>query len=475
MPRKPKQEKLTITVVVNGTPIAVALHPPTAARKSWYAYWNGLVASKSTGQHKLADAIIAAESMAKSGGKRGRLVDTVLSNEEFEEIQRVHYHRKKDPAAKVRAEKSLQSCLEAVYAFKEISGLDAITRATPDDCAAFQRKALALPKNALRPYPNGKKEIACYSPNTVVKWSVALQAAWERACKVGGKKCVRGVVDDNKLLAENPWKQFTWIEGYERPIRQFDAQELVSLLKFLDQKWPGVTVASRYAKVLLWSWGRREEIAGLTWPQLRIVGHEYHFQTVGKWGVKKWFRIPDVLHGELESIRTDSLYVFGAYNGQLRRFHEKSTRPGTAKAVSAEFNPVCLGDWFHERLTDWSKSLAKGHAYTHVFRKTALQYARSGEDARCKVAKDARVSEDVMMTYYVEETDPELREASNRTFNRLVASLPRHVAEMYGYAVMKPDVAGIEKKLAAAIADKNWPLVAELSALLARKPGHEIL
>ena len=34
MPRKPKLEKKTITVVVNGTPIAVTLHPPAGARKS---------------------------------------------------------------------------------------------------------------------------------------------------------------------------------------------------------------------------------------------------------------------------------------------------------------------------------------------------------------------------------------------------------------------------------------------------------
>ena len=472
MPRKPKQEKETITVVVNGTPVAVILHPPSKTRKAWYAYWNGQVASKSTGQRNLKDAMIAAENMVKSVGRRATLQDAVLTDEEFVEIQRVHYRRRQDPAAKVRAEKSLQSCLEAIAAFKEISGLQSITVATPDDCAAFQRKALSLPKNTLRPYPNSKEEIPCYSPNTVVKWSVALQAAWERVCKTGGKKCVRGVVEDTKLLTENPWKQFTWIEGYERPIRQFDAEELVSLVDYLDQKWSGVTVASLYAKVLFWSWGRREEIASLTWPQLRQVGREFHFQTVGKWGIKKWFRIPDGLLSELNDIRTsDGIHVFGAYSEQLRRFYKQSVRPGTAKAVSKEFNPICLGDWFHERLADWSKSLSKGHAYTHVFRKTSLQYARSGEDARHKVAKDARVSEDVMMTHYVEETDPELRDASNRTFCRILASLPSSVAQRYGHFEIEVDVAGLEAKVQAATAEKNWPLVAELSALLARNHG----
>ena len=60
MPRKPKLEKQTIAVIVNGTPVAVTLFPPTDSRKSWYAYWTGLVASKSTGHRKLADAVVAA-------------------------------------------------------------------------------------------------------------------------------------------------------------------------------------------------------------------------------------------------------------------------------------------------------------------------------------------------------------------------------------------------------------------------------
>ena len=86
MPRKPKVEKQTITVMVNGTPVAVVLHPPTAARKSWYAYWNSLVTSRSTGQRKLEDAILVAENMVKNGGKQPTLADAVLTDEEFEAI-----------------------------------------------------------------------------------------------------------------------------------------------------------------------------------------------------------------------------------------------------------------------------------------------------------------------------------------------------------------------------------------------------
>jgi len=393
MPRKPKFEKKTITVVVNDSPVTVILHPPTDSRKSWYVYWNGLVASKSTGQRSLADAMLAAEHMVRNGGKPARLADAVLSDEEFEEIQRVHYGRKQDPAAKVRADKSLFQCLNAISAFRGITGLKPITVATADDCAAFQRKALKLPKNWRLKYPKSKKNPKTVSPNTVLKWSRALQAAFDRANKCAGRKCVRGVVSEAKLLPQNPWNQFPWIEGRERPLRQFDADELLELLKYFESKWAGVSVASSLVKVALWSSARKEEITGLKWKSLRIVGDEYHFTIVGKWGVERWFRIPANLYLDLTTTRTDSPFVFAAYTDQLRRFHKTSKRPGNANRVRTVFKPACLADWLSDRLGDWSATLAKGHAYPHVFRKTGLQYARSGEDANRQVAKDARVSE----------------------------------------------------------------------------------
>ena len=114
MPRKPKVEKQTITVVVNGKPVAVILHPPTGTRKSWYAYWPGLVTSKSTGQAKLEDAVVVAEDMVKSGGKKATVADAVLTDEEFEPIQRPTSVQDSDPPAKAQAAKSLESCLDAI-------------------------------------------------------------------------------------------------------------------------------------------------------------------------------------------------------------------------------------------------------------------------------------------------------------------------------------------------------------------------
>jgi hypothetical protein len=59
---------------------------------------------------------------------------------------------------------------------------------------------------------------------------------------------------------------------------------------------------------------------------------------------------------------------------------------------------------------DWSKSNLKGPAFVHIFRKTTLQHARRGEDIARQIARDAMVSESVLMTNYVKETDEEMRQ-----------------------------------------------------------------
>ncbi len=85
MPRKPKIEKQTITILVNSIPITVTLHPPTRNRKSWYAYWTGLVTSRVSAHQRhwifrgrpLGGRAIEPTAMRKwmgsSGSKRGRV------------------------------------------------------------------------------------------------------------------------------------------------------------------------------------------------------------------------------------------------------------------------------------------------------------------------------------------------------------------------------------------------------------------
>jgi integrase len=272
------------------------------------------------------------------------------------------------------------------------------------------------------------------------------------------------VVDAEKLLTSNPWNQFTWIEGTKRPIRQFDGSELLSLLDHLETKWGGVPIAATAAKVFLWSGCRKLEIAGLLWDSLRLVGNECHFEIVGKWGVERWFRLPEAVYQELLGYRTQSPFVFDAYNEQLRHF--RARKANLITGLGAEFSPDSFGDWFYNRVAEWSKASAKGHANVHVFRKTTLQHARRGEDINRQVAADARVSESVMMTNYVKESDEEMRQRSNRTCSRIIASLPAEVAQRYGH--VRDARSELEDRLRAALDGRDWALASELAARLAR-------
>jgi integrase len=340
-----------------------------------------------------------------------------------------------------------------------------ITQATADQCAAFQFKARTLPKNFQQQHPRSRKpdEVSRISSNTVLKWSRSLQAAWQRVNRKAEKKCVRGVVDPSKLIDGNPWNEFTWIEGVEKPVRQFNFDELLSFLGYLETEWAGVTAAAVLAKVYLWSACRQEEVTSLTWDGYRHLDGEHHFEFTGKRGVRRWFRVPEGLYRELLSIRTGSPFVFAAYNRQLREFHQRSSRPHNALKVGAEFKPLSLGDWLYDRLADWSATSPGGHAHPHIFRKTALQQAWVGDEkADEQVARDAGVGRKVMMVHYLQV----LREKSNRTFHRILAALPSEVARRYGYADEEPS---LEKQLERAVEARAWDVVARLSARLAEK------
>jgi hypothetical protein len=152
---------------------------------------------------------------------------------------------------------------------------------------------------------------------------------------------------------------------------------------------------------------------------------------------------------------------------ERRQHHERTSRRGYAQRVGAEFSAKCLGDWFADRIDAWSATLPNGPAHTHVFRKTSLQYVRSGEDLNRQVAMDARVNESVLMTSYVKETDELLRQASNRTFARILASLPPDLARRCGHVEASEN---IEEQIRRAIDRKDWPEAAKLTTRLARQP-----
>ena len=468
MPRKPRLKKERITVVMNGEPIVITLHPPMDSRKAWYAYWNGLSYSKSTGTTHLEDAVKIAESMLRNGGEIITASEFVMSDEDFELIQRVHFTRKSDPDALRRSNKSLTSCLDAMLAFKQITGISRVVSATPDDCARFQREALLKPKSWRLTYPNRRKgDVPLLSPTTVEKWSRGLQAAFERANRNAGKKCVRGVVDENQLLKSNPWQQFTWIEKRKRPIRQFNDHELISILDYFKDRWLLVPIAAVAIKVCFWTWTRVYELVNLKWEDLRVVGKEHHFRIIGKQGIEKWARIPNELYSELASFRSKSQFVLAAYTDQLRFHHLQGANPLFASNVSKEFQPQLLIDWLQARIKNWAEAGGHPHAYPHVFRKTALKRARLGEGRLAEIAVDAKLSASVLVSNYAPDDDELMRQASNRMFVRLIEGLPEQVALRYGYSVQAPSNSPLERARKA-LEVGDWKLLSDLAAELAK-------
>ena len=267
------------------------------------------------------------------------------------------------------------------------------------------------------------------------------------------------------LAAQNGRLHFTWIDGTAPKKWHLSDEELLSILDYLEGRWPSVTAGALFAKTSLWMWARRAEVASLRWENLRIVGNEHHFDFIGKWGIRKWARIPTGLYQELLMVRTDSPYVFASYTEQLREHYQQSARPQTAKKVGLEFDPELLYGWFHTKIKKWAEVTGRERASHHSFRKTALQTARRGDDRNGQVAQDAKVTEAVMMRHYVDETDEELRQASNRTYFRLVAAISPQVAQRYGFRADEEGVS-LEDQLAAAVKAKDWLLAKELLARL---------
>jgi hypothetical protein len=71
------------------------------------------------------------------------------------------------------------------------------------------------------------------------------------------------------------------------------------------------------------------------------------------------------------------------------------------------------------------------------------------------------------MTNYVKETDEEMRQRSNRTYSRILASLSPEVARRYGYEPAPVDP--LAQRLAEAIAAQNWALANAITAELAKR------
>ena len=80
------------------------------------------------------------------------------------------------------------------------------------------------------------------------------------------------------------------------------------------------------------------------------------------------------------------------------------------------------------------------------------------------------ITESVMHGHHVDEMDEELLLKSNRTFDRIVSSLPAEVAERYGYCPGQEGT-GMDALVKAAIDRQDWDGATELITRI-KKNGH---
>ncbi len=478
MPRKPKPpQKQTINVVIDGAAIPVSLYPPTGKKKSWYAYWPGLLnGARTTGHADLEQAKATADTMVRSfaaggAGDKPTPADLVMTDAEFDATQRAYY--KVDPATGKPADEgqalSYRDYNEAVRAFRELTKVAPIATATPRDCARFQELAKRLPRNWRSKHPRSKENQPTLSENTIYKWSRALRAAFERCNRNNQEDCVRSEVPEEKLLDFNPWHRFRWtVDGSPRTIRQFDAGELNGLLDYIAKELPGVTVAATVAKVFVWSGARRKHVTRLSWSAYKPVNGEHHF-ILGKLKGRKrrWVRVPDALYAELRAIQVPGNdYLFAGYLDQLRDHHATAGNTRALQLVGDTFKPAALGEWMYGLIKDWSATLAGGSAYLHTFRKTFFQFAEEAEaEGDRATAEDAGLTPRVLGAY-VDPSDRLLHKKANATYRRLLAGLPEAVLVRYGCPPPPPSDLLLLAKLKEATEAGDFPLVGRLAAEL---------
>ena len=100
-----------------------------------------------------------------------------------------------------------------------------------------------------------------------------------------------------------------------------------------------------------------------------------------------------------------------------------------------------------------------------------MQLAYRGGLADTMIATDASITESVMHGHYVDEMDKKLLLKSNRTFDRIVSSLPAEVEERYG-SLPGQEGTGLDALVKAAIDRQDWDGATELITRISEKNGH---
>lgn len=240
--------------------------------------------------------------------EREKQEKAVLTWEEWDAIQVRHFAKKKNQKGAV---KTLEECRKAQRLFIKFTGADSASTVDADmaensmhECGGTQSK---LGEN--------------YTANGIRKTLSHMSASFNRCRRTAGKKCVRGVVAQGKLLMVNPYEEVQWVEADDPDPRHFNRDELRAFLnwKYLAAcPWPpssprhrsGQGAASK--KCTLFDWIDREGF--VTIPDGEA-----------KWAKGRVIRLPATLLADMGRFRTAAPYVWAGYVDQLRAYHRLLT------------------------------------------------------------------------------------------------------------------------------------------------------
>lgn len=423
---KAKPKWKPISVERDGEILTVYLHPPGTFRNPNHWAWS-CAKLKVHGRSLKVETFSAAKErvIAWFKGEPARKEwekqeTSVLTWEDWDAIQVEHVRLRSsdDSDLKRRAERTLQECRNAQRLFVAITKAESATSVDPDTVARFQREC------AKRESKYGKP----YGATTIRKTISHMSASFNRCCPASGKRrCVRGVVPVEKLLATNPFEAVQWVQVENRQPRHFTASELQSL--FTWKFFGACPLASLFARFSLWSCGRLEEMTMLRWDWFDSDGYIKIPDSVAKWGKGKTVRIPPALLEEIQAYRIENPFVWAGYVDQLREYHRVLGHHGSVHKIQGfapqRFRGVCqkwIGEWAIE-----SKVEGLSH---HAFRRTGLQWSREEQirKAEAEYAEAANVNKGVADKSYTRRPE---RDWADVSYRNIASELRKHARLAY--------------------------------------------
>jgi len=365
-----------ISVNVAGRMVQAYLHPPNTVKnpKYWYYSCDEIGASRrSLKVTTLVDARVAVTSLITDSLTSVR--NAGLSWSEFRAIQVTHFGMRAN-------EKKSGRTLEA------------------GNCSLRMFLALVNPESPgdVTPDMVGRFQILCrekgYSPATVHKALTHLSSGFNRCCASSGRRCIRGVVDDSKLLGSNPFMHVRWIEPRVSVKRQFGVDDIKNLMS-----WPkiGKIPSSRlFIQVSLWSAGRIEEMTEIK-PEWLDGCYLTIPDSVAKWGKGRCVRFP-------ESIAAQLAKGWRSFPEELRQHHRSVGKSNLAVQVM-DFEPRRFQYRMQRIIRDWAyRNNVRGLSH-HSLRRTALQWSREQQIRKSEAgyAEASNVNLSVGNTHYTVE------------------------------------------------------------------------